>query len=58
MREFIRPWNGDLVRYDEVADVFAILGSDGFIKTCYRPDPLFHGTASNLDYYLQEEAKA
>jgi hypothetical protein len=57
MREFIMPWNGDLVRYDEVADVFGILSSDGFIKTCYRRDPLFHGEASNLDYYLHEEAK-
>ena len=53
-----RPWNGDLVRYDEATDVFAILDSVRFIKTCYRPDPLFHGEASNLEYYLEEEAKA
>src|SRR6266851_5428120 len=32
--EFRRPWNGDLVRYDEAADVFAILGNNRFIKTC------------------------
>lgn len=55
--QFVRSWNGDLVRYDEVADVFAILGKDRFIKTCYRPDPLFHGEATNLDYYLSEAAK-
>jgi pyocin large subunit-like protein len=55
--QFIRPWNGDLVRYDESVDVFGILASDRFIKTCYRPDPLVHGEASNLDYYLEEEAK-
>jgi pyocin large subunit-like protein len=54
----VRPWNGDLVRYDEGVDVFAVLRSDGFIKTCYRPDPVFHGQRTNLDYYLSEEAKA
>lgn len=56
-REFVRSGNGDLVRYDEVADVFAILRKDGFIKTCYRPDPMFHGEPTNLDYYLNQEAK-
>ena len=58
VRQFVRPWNGDLVRYDEVVDVFGILGSDRFIKTCYRPDPQFHGAETNLAYYLEEEAKA
>jgi filamentous hemagglutinin len=57
-RQFVRPWNGDLVRYDEDLDVFAILRNDGIIKTCYRPDPAFHGERTNLDYYLSEEAKA
>jgi hypothetical protein len=56
-RQFTRPWNGDLVRYDEVMDVFGILDCDRFIKTCYRPDPVYHGEASNLEYYLSEEAK-
>lgn len=56
--QFVRPWNGDLVRYDEGVDVFAVLRSDGFIKTCYRPDPAFHGQPTNLDYYGSEEAKA
>jgi len=58
LRQFTRPWNGDIVRYDEASDVFAILGNDGFIKTCYRPDPFFHGAATNLEYYLEEEQKA
>lgn len=57
-RQFVRAWNGDLVRYDEDVDVFAVLRSDGFIKTCYRPDPAFHGEQTNLDYYLGEEARA
>jgi pyocin large subunit-like protein len=57
-RQFVRPWNGDLVRYDGGVDVFAVLRSDGFIKTCYRPDPVFHGQRTNLHYFLSEEAKA
>ncbi len=58
VRQFVRSWNSDLVRYDEGREVFAILDRDRFIKTCYRPDPLIHGEATNLDYYFQEEAKA
>lgn len=57
-RQFVRPWNGDLVRYDEGMDVFAVMRNDGFIKSCYRPDPAFHGERTNLDYYLSEEARA
>jgi hypothetical protein len=57
-RQHKRSWNGDLVRYDEVADVFAVLDRDGFIKTCYRPDPQVHGAPTNLDYYLDEEENA
>jgi filamentous hemagglutinin len=57
-REFTRPWNGDLVRYDEASEVFAILDCDGFIKTCYRPDPMIHGEPTNLAYYLAEEGKS
>jgi pyocin large subunit-like protein len=56
--EFRRPWNGELVRYDQVREVFAVRDSHGFIKTCYNPEPLVHGCATNLDYYLEEEAKA
>ena len=57
VREHRRPWNGDVVRYDEARDVLAIRDGGGYIKTCYRPDPAFHGKATNLDYYLDEEAK-
>lgn len=57
-RQFVRSWNGDLVRYDEGVDVFAVLRNDGFIKTCYRPDPVFHGEQTNLNYYLSQEATA
>jgi pyocin large subunit-like protein len=58
VRQFTRSWNGDVVRYDENVDVFGILDCNGFIKTCYRPDPSFHGEKSNLDYYLAEEANS
>jgi pyocin large subunit-like protein len=57
-RQFVRPGNGDLVRYDESADVFATLRQDGFIRTCYCPDPRIHGEPTNLDYYLSQESKA
>jgi pyocin large subunit-like protein len=56
-RQFTRPWNGDLVRYDLGSEMFGILDRDGFIKTCYRPDPSIHGEATNLDYYLAEKGK-
>jgi len=54
--EFTRSRNGDLVRYDPVQDVFAVLSRDGFIKTRDRPDPAFHQLATNMDYYRREEA--
>lgn len=57
-QQFVRSRNGDLVRYDQTADVFAILRKDRFIKTCFRPDPLFHGQPTNLDYYLSEAVNA
>ena len=55
--EFVRRRNGDTVRYDETADVFAVLARDRVIKTCYRPDPAFHGEATNKGYFLSERAK-
>lgn len=55
--QFVRGWNSDLVRYDDAADVFAVLRKDGFIKTCYRPDAVFHGKSTNLEYYLSEKAE-
>jgi filamentous hemagglutinin len=54
--QFVRS-NGDLVRYDQAADLFAILRKDRFIKTFFRPDPAIHGEPTNLDYYFREEAE-
>ena len=56
--QFTRRWNGDIVRYDEVDDVFGVLSGDRFVRTFYRPDPEIHGEPTNLDYYLCEEAQA
>jgi filamentous hemagglutinin len=56
--QFTRSWNGDIVRYDEVDDVFGVLSSDRFNRTFYRPDPAIHGESTNLDYYLCEEEQA
>ena len=56
--EFSRRWNGDVVRYDKKADVFAIKTTRAVIKTYYRPDPAVHGLPTNWDYYLSEKAKA
>jgi pyocin large subunit-like protein len=53
--QIVRPRNGDLVRFDDTVDVFAVLSKD--VKTCYRPDPAFHGEVSILDYYLSEAAR-
>lgn len=58
VRQFVRSWNGESVRYDEKREVFAVLDRARFIKTCYNPDPLVHGFATNLEYYLDEEAKS
>src|SRR5271170_5175583 len=49
VRQFKRSWNSDIVRYDELTDVFAILDQNRFLKTCYCPDPMVHGEATNLD---------
>jgi pyocin large subunit-like protein len=54
--QFVRRRNGDLVRYDQVADVFGIKSRDGYVRTCYTPDPIVHGCSSNMEYYLNEEA--
>lgn len=56
--QFVRPWNGDDVRNDDARDVFAIITKYGRLKTCYRPEPRFHGCSTNLDYYLKERGKA
>lgn len=43
--------NGDKVRYNQLSQEFAIVRSDGTIRTYFKPDPAVHGFPSNLDYF-------
>jgi pyocin large subunit-like protein len=55
--EGIRRGNGDTVRFHRVTQAFAVMRSDGIIKTFYKPDPAWHGFSSNLAYFQNECAK-
>jgi hypothetical protein len=56
-QEFVRPWNGDLFRYDTKGDVVGLLDRNVYIKTYFRPHPSEHGFATNMDYFNSEKAK-
>jgi hypothetical protein len=43
---------GDKLRYNRVTQEFGILGSDGVIRSYYKPNPARHGKGTNYDYYL------
>jgi filamentous hemagglutinin len=45
---------GDIVRYDDATNEYAVLAHDGFIRTYMIPKPAFHGLPTNLDYYQRE----
>ena len=52
------PWiqaktrsNGDIVRFNRVADEFGIMTSTGAMRTYCKPDPSKRGYASNRDYF-------
>jgi pyocin large subunit-like protein len=49
--------NGDLLRYDPVANVFAIVDRGGFVKTFYRPNPAIHKQTSNIEYFRGQCSK-
>jgi len=53
----IRRGNGDMIRFDKVTQAFAVLRSDGVIKTFFKPDPAWHGFPSNLRYFQVECGK-
>jgi hypothetical protein len=48
---------GDVLRFDTVTEEFGILSARGTIRTYFRPDPMIHGLATNLAYFLQECAR-
>jgi RHS repeat-associated protein len=52
-RTIIRT-NGDIVRYNEVLDVFGVMDAGGAPRTYFVPDPAVHGYATNLDYFLSQ----
>lgn len=56
--EFIRPWNGDVVRFDAATDEFGITDRSGFLKTYYRLHPDDHDEPTNMQYFLKEKGKA
>lgn len=45
---------GDIVRFNPTTDEFGVISSDGIIRTYFKPDPLIHRQATNLDYYRAE----
>jgi filamentous hemagglutinin len=53
----VRRGNGDILRYDTESCAFAVMRSDGVIKTFFKPNPNWHGFRSNLAYFQAECAK-
>jgi pyocin large subunit-like protein len=49
----IRP-NGDVVRYNPATNTFGVLGPNGAPRTFFKPDPVVHGFATNLDYFYAQ----
>ena len=52
--EGIRHSNGGTVRFDRATQTFAVMRSDGIVKTFYQPNPKWHGFSSNLAYFQSE----
>ena len=52
--ECIRGSNGDVIRYNRLTDEFGVRGTDGFIRTYFKPNPIFHRQPTNLDYFRKE----
>jgi filamentous hemagglutinin len=49
--------NGDTIRFDTATQAFAVMRSDGVIKTFYKADVTWHGYRTNLLYFRVECAK-
>jgi hypothetical protein len=52
--EGVRRSNGDLIRFDRTTQAFAVMRSDGIIRTFFKADPAIHGLSSNLKYFQNE----
>lgn len=55
--EGTRRSNSDTIRFDRISQAFAVMSSDGIVKTFYKPDPTWHGFHSNLAYFRNECTK-
>ena len=49
--------NGDVIRFDQTTDEFAICSRDGILKTYYKPTPQWHRRGSNLAYFWEQCAR-
>lgn len=47
-----RPYRNVLVRYNPFTNELAVLGSDGFIRSYFKPSIFRHRLPRNLDYYF------
>ena len=47
-----RPYKNVLVRYNPFTNELGVLGSDGYIKSYFKPATAAHGLPRNLDYYF------
>jgi len=54
MLESIRSNDGDIIRYDQATENFAVMRADGVIRTFFRPTKHWHGLSSNLEYFQRE----
>jgi filamentous hemagglutinin len=43
--------NGDLIRYDKVANIMAVCSSDGTLRTFFRPNKVIHRMKNVLVYF-------
>src|SRR5262249_495128 len=55
--ECVRLSDGDIIHYDRATNTIGFMWSDGRVRTLFRPDPSWHGFASNLAYFQHECTK-
>ena len=48
---------GETVRFDPNTQEFGVSSPNGYLITYFLPEPVRHGLASNMMYYLQECGK-
>lgn len=43
--------NGDVLLYNPSTNIFAVKTANGVPRTMFKPDPLEHGFATNIDFW-------